>query len=343
MYLTVRNPETTSAEVVRYLEKNGYEQVYDNKRKLYIFFNKSMLTDEILQLRNEYGGAANEKNEDANCTNREAMSRIDDLEKVVNFITTSPAKENIFEYIPYTKAQKFSKTGSINLFIPNLKSTYSGDYFSQTEVSLQLTPVEILAYTSEGFKSFKLDDVCTIEINTSASFTSKKTPANIISADCKFTGAIPPARNKYLKQKELIPGSSYIDSKGSEYLYIGSAGSVYHYKDEDENGKHEWSHSDPESDGVYLRVTANVKKKLARHTEFKDFLRERFNEQFAKTNDWHTGLNFTTSKKFVSLGNIYFDSDHNKTKDDFVFEKSKGSVPGRPNFESKMIVKINRI
>ena len=352
MYITPIKDDITTEEIVQELMKNGFECIKDDKRNLYILYNKHFLLYNtnnfsedvsINKLRTWYQGNPKEKIEGSNCTNEDALKRIDILEKIVKYIINSSNKDDIFNYLPYTKTNKFSKSGAINLFIPNIKSTYSGDYFSQTEIALQLRPLEIMPSKGFSFSGVKFNEICTLEINPRASFINKKTPENIIDENCNFQIINTSLRNKYLKQQDLVPGCSYIDAKGSEYLYIGIAS--YHtcceYMDNNNNISRN-NYSGKNIKYLYLRVTSNVKKKLLKYTNFSDFLNNRFDEVLKKELfDWDKGLNITESKKFVSLDTIYFDSQHNKTNDAFVYQKPKGSIKEYPDMSMDINIKIN--
>ena len=116
--------------ILKRLAKIGYTYIHDAKRNLYICFNIAELKDSIANFKNIFNGNPNSTIEGANCTNKEALKRLNVIETIVDFITTNPNNIGIFDYLPYTKNGKFSKAGSITLFCSNITDTWSGEYFS---------------------------------------------------------------------------------------------------------------------------------------------------------------------------------------------------------------------
>lgn len=363
MFLHPSKDNMTTGEIVKEIkDMNVFKCLEDKTKGLYIFYNEDNLLNKnhfdsknlfkiknlldtslsIKELKDLFSGNPNEKQEDCNCKNKEALDRIDKLEKVITSIIHSKNPEKIFDYLPYTKQGKFSKTGNINLYIPNIKSTFSGEYFSQTEIALQLIPLEMPKPNGNCLESIHSGDICFLEINDRASFTSKKRPENIIDEDGNYKKVNKPSRNSYLKQDEIEVGTSYIDAKGSEYLYIGEI---------KENGKYEGIDCDgnPYSgsirekyEGLYLRVTSKISKELENCTSFEDFLYDRFYDSFIKNEmNFQLCLNRTTTKKFVKKGTVYFDNEHNKISNKLLFEFPKGTIKDFPNSSYSIKLKIN--
>ena len=362
MLLQPSKEDMTTSDIVKEIkDMNTFKCLEDKTRGLYIFYSEDSLLNQnyvnpylfkfknildtsisIKELRECFSGNPNEKQEDCNCNNQEALNRIDKLEKVIKSIIYSSNPEKIFDYLPYTKQGKFSKTGNINLYIPNIKSTFSGDYFSQTEIALQLIPLEMPKPNGNWFESIHSGDICFLEINTRASFTNKKRPENIIDEDGNYKKVNKPSRNTYLKQNDLEGGTSYIDAKGSEYLYIGEIQENGKYFGIDCRGNTYTGTMKNHLKFVYLRVTSKISKELSNYTNFEDFLYDRFNDSFLKNRlSYYKGLNITTSKKFVKKGTIYFDNQHNKIPNGLNFIYPKGTYKNEPDFNFFMKLKIN--
>ena len=362
MFLYPSKDNMTTGEIVKEIkDMKTFKCLEDKTRGLYIFYSEDSLLNRncfntqslfkfknildtsisIKELRKCFSGNPNEKQEDCNCKNKEALDRINKLEKVIKSIIYSSNPEEIFDYLPYTKQGKFSKTGNINLYIPNIKSTFSGEYFSQTEIALQLIPLEISKNKGTFFESTRLGDICFLEINDRASFTNKKKPENIIDEDGNYKKVNKPSRNSYLKQNELEVGTSYIDAKGSEYLYIGSFKENGEYFEIDCDGNPYKGITSNEFEFVYLRVTSKISKELSNYTNFEDFLYDRFNKSFLKNPfNCYNGLNITASKKFVKKGTIYFDNEHNKIQE-LNFNYPSGTYKDEPDLNLFVNLKFN--
>lgn len=266
---------------------------------------------------------------------------------VIKSIIYAPNPEDIFDYLPYTKQGKFSKSASINLYIPNISSTYSGNYFSQSEISLQLIPLAMPKNSGNLFEEIHSNEICVLEINEYASFTSRKKPENIIDENGNYKKLTPVKRNTYLKQQDITIGTSYIDAKGSEYLYIGNIIEDIYFENE-RNGVPYSGQNKKQYEGLYLRITPKIKKDLNNYSYLGDFLYDRFNKILLKEAfDWWKGLNMTTSKKFVKLENVYFDNSHNKipnNKLEFAYPKGtyyKSTYSNYRNMSTKISLYFN--
>lgn len=332
-----KSEKMTSKEIVDSIMSHSGFKCIENKG-LYIIYNKKSLftpctissTDfvesstSIQELKGQFILNPDEKQKDCNCTNGEALKRIKNLENVIKHIINAEHPEEIFKHLPYTKQGKFSKNGNISLYIPDIKSTYNGDYFSQTEIALQLVPLELCYNFISQEKSA---EICTLEINPYASFTAKR-PKNIIDETGRYTNYTKPKRNTYLKQTDIKAGCSYIDAKGTEFLCLGTINSIFDYN-LDHMGCPISHKLDETCENLYLKVTAKLKADLTKYDSLSDFLKYRFNTILLKTPyNWLRGLNMSKSKKFVKLGSEYF-----MNKDDSIFQLSysKGSIKSEPN------------
>lgn len=285
--------ENNTQNILKNLIKYGHTFIHDSKRNLYIFFDKNELKDSISNIKKCFNGNPNDKIEGSNCTNGEALKRIDTLDKIVDFLTTNPNNIDIFDYLPYTKDGKFSKSGAISLFCPDIKNTWSGDYFAQYEVVLELEAYKNHTYDLES------NEIAVMTV-TMKSLCDKKSPKNVIDENCNFIPLVKTKRNSYLKQSDLVPGTSYTDAKGSEYLYIG--------------GMSDSKHITPS----YIKVTKKIKNDLAKFTTLYDYLYHRFTENIkCKYNhgyydtDPFNRVMSSFSRKFIEPNTIYFDQNHN--------------------------------
>lgn len=281
---------TETNTLVQSLSKAGHTYVHDTKRNLYIFLNTQELYNTLSDIKNQFNNATNTTQEGLNCTNKEALNRIDVLEKIIKFLTNTTNAIKLFDYIPYTKDNKFSKSTPAIVFIPNIKDTWNGEYFSQYELVLQLRPYEY--YDSEHMIS---KEIAFLDI-TWASLCNRISPKSIIDENCNFIKLEPIKRNSYLKQTELQPGTSYNDAKGSEHLYLG-------YID---------------NKPAYIKLTTKIKKTLSNYTTLYDFLHARFTENIKSkynkgwydTNPYER-FSSNSSRKLLSVNTVYFDENHN--------------------------------
>ena len=220
--------------------------------------------------------------------------------------------DELFPLLPLTKAGKFHKTAATNLYIPGIKYTVNEDYFSQSEVSLQIAAYRWL--DDDTFNWEVCPEIGILRINPDASFVGRKTPPNLIDEKGNITApAEPPKKNKYLKQEVLVPGTSYLDPKGTEYMYLGRLREHCVEDSVDWNGNPR--HFDMVlnlTDPLYLRMTQKAKKEVAVCATLQEYLQKRF--EAAEDERLFTGLKETVSKKFVDEGTVYFDADHNKVQ-----------------------------
>ena len=84
---------TDTTKIIKSLTNSGYNFIHDITRDLYIGFKLKDIYDEITRIRNWFNGKPDEKIEGSNCTNSEALRRLDTLENIIKFLTTN--SENI--------------------------------------------------------------------------------------------------------------------------------------------------------------------------------------------------------------------------------------------------------
>ena len=187
---------TKTNTLVQSLSKAGHTYVHDTKRNLYIFLNTQELYATLSDIKNQFNNATNTTQEGLNCTNKEALNRIDVLEKIIKFLTNTTNAIKLFDYIPYTKDNKFSKSTPAIVFIPNIKDTWNGEYFSQYELVLQLRPYDY--YDTEHITS---NEIAFLDI-TWSSLCNRISPKSIIDENCNFIKLEQTKRNSYLKQTD---------------------------------------------------------------------------------------------------------------------------------------------
>lgn len=263
------------------------------------------------QLKRMFGGPANQKQEGANCSNKEALRRIQLLENAINNLFQPGKIETLFDYLPYTKSGKFARNKHIYLYIPNIKFTAYDDYFSQKEIALQLAPV-MYGYIDreKGYETANMDNVVVLQLSTNACFAGRATPETVIKDDGSFQ-SIEKKSIDYLKYKDLTKGVSYTDEKGSEYLYLGRV--IIHRTPEGYTlpgisrlfEATSWDERiNKLTPPLYIRVTEKVKKELRSYSKLEDFLLDRFLK--AEYLGLLHGFNQTESKKFVAQNTVYF-------------------------------------
>lgn len=305
-------------EVLAELKAKGFQFVQYPGQELYIAYSERRLfhtgcgisETSIEWLKEMFDGPPQEKPEGSSISNQEAQVRIMRLELAIQELLKPGKLDELFPLLPLTKAGKFHKTAATNLYIPGIKYTVNEDYFSQSEVALQ-----IAAYGRSTYHPFQWEvypEIGILRINPGASFVGRKTPPNLIDEKGNIMApAAPLKKNKYLKQEELVPGTGYLDPKGTEYMYLGR---LRRHRVEDSI---DWNgnpcHFDVVmslTDPLYLRMTPKAKKEIAACATLQEYLQKRFDA--AEDEHLFTGLNETISKKFVEKGTVYFDADHNK-------------------------------
>ena len=160
-------------------------------------------------------------------TKEEFEEAIDRLYNLAIDIIDEKLGIDIFEYLPYTKAGLFHKTGTTLLATSGIKDVWSGDYFQIQFMDLILTPVSyaekinpFVALQKNGnlFGNISGDgNIAYIELCWNARKT-KDTP--IFDGNNK-PSKIEKVRNSYIKAEEMKPGYTYFDATGNEFLYAG--------------------------------------------------------------------------------------------------------------------------
>lgn len=157
----------------------------------------------------------------------EYQNKVERLCKLATDIIDEKLGIDIFSYLPLTKAGKFHKTKSIFLATSGIKDVFNGDYFKMEVLDLRITPVSYaekinpfiaIDKTGDIFGTITGDgNVGFLELNwyphqnkENPIFDENNNPIKQITT-----------RNKYLKEKDLKPGYSYLDAKGNEFLYLG--------------------------------------------------------------------------------------------------------------------------
>ena len=266
---------------------NSYSYIKNDDRNLYIVYSKTALLKAISNIKNIYDGPKTQKLDGSNCTNEEALQKFAVLEKIADFITTDSNVEMLFDYILYTKNNKFSKSTATLLFIPQIKNTWNGEYFSQYEWVLQLKTLDYFS-----------DNIAIIEL-AQVSLCNRVSVNSVIDENCNFIKLEPIKRKSYLKQADLQPGTSYNDNKGAEHLYLGFI----------------------DNQPAYIKMTSKVKKEISKYTTLYDFLCSRFTANIKSqcysgmynTNPYER-FSCNSSRKFLSQNTIYFDKSHSVMK-----------------------------
>lgn len=311
---------TTTKEILAELKAKGFQVIQHPDQELYIAYSERRLLHtgcgisetSIEWLKEMFDGPPQEKEEGSNISNQEAQVRILRMELALQELLKPGKLDELFPLLPLTKAGKFHKTAATNLYIPGIKYTVNEDYFSQSEVSLQIAAYRWL--DDDTFNWEVCPEIGILRINPDTSFVGRKTPPNLIDEKGNITApAEPPPKNKYLKQEDLVPGTGYLDPKGTEYMYLGRLRQHRVEDSVDWNGDpHHFDVVLNLTNPLYLRMTPKAKKEVAACATLQEYLQKRF--EAAEDECLFTGLNETVSKKFVDEGTVYFDADHNKVQ-----------------------------
>ena len=126
--------------------------------------------------------------------------------------------------------------------------------------------------------------------------TSSKTPP-IFDKDDKLTKVVK-TRQTYLKDTEIIPGHTYIDARGTEYLYLGYFNFYIHLKKYDFPSDIE--HDNGCSAHVYTKVTKRVVEIAEICSNMNEFINRTIYEWTDKNHNWYDKLLLCENhRKFV--------------------------------------------
>jgi hypothetical protein len=287
-----------------------------------------------------YTGDNNEVQEGSNCSNIEALTRLQAVDTIIKGLYTMPNLKEIFDSLPLTKSNKFPLNKDTVLYRPNIKDTIStahSDYFSQTEVVLLLTTYTMYRVSNNpdiirkaignslDKKSFKdlLDElegrIAQIVLSDNKSLYNRVGKVeNIVDEKGYFHRPEETKRKTYIKEA-LTPGTSYLDAKGVEWLYLGYVNYkqtfpiVKRVRYTDANQRMQYKYEDifDGSENVYIaenesyiKVTDKLKKSIASGKNLCDILEELARKSISKGDPAIRSL--STSKKMVSICNTYF-------------------------------------
>ncbi len=156
----------------------------------------------------------------------EYQKEIDRLVKLALNIINGTLGANIWDYLPYTKTGKFSKTGNVLLATSGITDVWNSDFFSLKTMDLQLVPVSYDQKTDPSTIKVPEDilkpmsgDGTTLYIELG--YYSRNKKAEPIFDENGTPRRIEKTRNSYLKEDEIRPGCVYTDAKGNDFLYLG--------------------------------------------------------------------------------------------------------------------------
>lgn len=311
MYSTALNLMDEYMSPVDFAKKYHLSYIHDKENDLYIMYSREDILEGFKLLRSNLKAFDDEDMKAFKGTKADLSAKIDKAETISIDLIDNHIEE-IFSYVPLTKNKKFSLNKSVLLYAFDIKATFNQDYFSQSEVCLRLDPISYHRSTPNVLSSFYYyDNMLILEINDDCSYTSKKRPENMF--DDKGWHKVETKKLSYLKQTELKVGSSYLDAKDSEYLFVGYC-TIYTPKLKPDAPNLRYN-----SSALYIRLTDKLKKQIASASTMYDFvkgfMKERHDKACAKSEygvstSWCDGFNETDSKKFHTLSNTFFDSDH---------------------------------
>jgi len=152
-----------------------------------------------------------------NCTDTQYIEAVNGLcylaERIIKDYTD---KLDIFDYIPLTKQGKFPKNQTILLADTKIANVVNGGYYV-AKYKLQLRLVEAYSSTEDFINKTCIENTLALEIDL---YQKESKTLPVFNSD-GIPSKTERARNTYLKDDEIKAGSSYIDAKGTEYLYLG--------------------------------------------------------------------------------------------------------------------------
>lgn len=304
---------------------------YIQQGDLYIMYSKEYIIEAFSALRERFACLDTEGMRAFRGSKADLSAKIDKAETIALDLVDNHLEE-VFPYVPLTRQAKFSKNKSVLLYAFEIVATYNQDYFSQNEICLRLDPVEYISKKPGDAYSKYYDNILILELNDNCVF-SKKRPSNMF--DEKGWHGIETKKESYIKQPNLKVGSSYLDAKDTEYLFLGYAAVS--------------ATSVSKTGGLYLRLTDKFKEQIASFSTLYDFIsayiKEKQIQNRAKSEDgtdleWKDGLNETNSKKFLTLANTFFDDEHIGYDEPLMFEFRYPDYNSRNNTVLSSMIKI---
>lgn len=118
--------------------------------------------------------------------------------------------------------------------------------------------------------------------------------------------------NAYINHNTLIPGTSYNDERGIEYLYIGRLTGVY-INNHDNPYDHPTVY--PGASRHCLKLSPAKIRELQKYDSLQAFLTARMNYAGKKQGFIFSGFTYAPRKNFVSVNTVYFDVNNSKIHD----------------------------
>lgn len=297
------------------------QAVYDPKQNLYILYNRNALlhdaavstayakniTCRILNLRS-----------DTDCLDHieqyNPYKQAVQFENLMNSITDEYQLQQIFDCLPYTKDKRFNLTGHIHIRM--LQFTMPA-FASNPEKTVNHLALTIWPFSGASgysalcsdYESLPMVSNIAVMLYTPPKYISgDKCPPNILQDDGTFQKAKTKRPQKTLAVTTLTPGTSYLDSKGIEHLYLGKltrTNSIPNYPDS------RTVKTSPTP--MYLRITDTVREQLNKAPSMTEFLKNRLEEKARdpKSPDILTGISQIPDKKLKMQKTVFFQTPYN--------------------------------
>jgi hypothetical protein len=235
------------------------------------------------------------------------VKKLQIVERIMRGMYTMPNLEQLFECLTYTKAGLFPANKNTILYRPNLREgVMYQEYYSSSEVVIQLTTYKpdlfecrIKHIDKDSCKNF-VGKIAEIEINGAADLSGRVGAVeNIIDENGVFhrpsTDTVG-TRNSYLKASDLVPGTSYLDAKGVEWLYIGWINLLSCCGSDGVENRRIYQYQG------HLKVTGPLKKKLQSGQNINGIIGEIYKSDSDKGT---LGASFKKNKKFTQVQTVY--------------------------------------
>lgn len=308
------------------------QAVYDPKRNLYILYNRDSLRHDAqiasIYARNIAGRILQRQHKTVefdDLVHYNPCKQAIQFEQLVEQITDEYQLQKIFDYLPYTKDQKFNLNNRIH--VKMLQFTMPAfDKTPERTVNHQALTIwpfsGISGYgmlCSEYEKLPQVNNIAVMVYTPPKYTTGDKRPPDILLDDGSFQSVKRKSAQKTINPDMLTPGTSYLDSKGVEHLYLGKLTQT--------TSMPKYQKSTTVQNGptpMYLRVTENVRTQLTAAKSMAEFLKNRLEEKGLdpKIGDIMIGISQAADKKLKTQKTVFFQPPDNLVKDLRIIRKN---------------------
>lgn len=318
----ILSPDETA--ILTYLMPHFQQAVYDPQRNLYILYNRAaLLHDAAISTAVAKNIACRILNYQGKTINPSDIGQYDpcrqavQFEKLMEHITDEYQLQQIFDYLPYTADKKFNLAKRIHVRMLQFTTPAFASTPEKTVNHLELIVWPFSgasgysALCSDYAKFPPVNNIAVMLYVPPKYVSADKCPANILMDNGTFQTVKRKPAQKTIDLSALVPGTSYLDSKGVEHLYLG--------KLTQKNYLNQYPQANTVQIGpmpMYLRVTDTIRTQLTAASSMTEFLEKRLTEKAmdAKIGDILVGISQDPNKKLKTRKTVFFRTPDNLVK-----------------------------